>query len=392
MKIGVDASCWSNRRGFGRFTREIVSALLEKDRQTQYILLIDQQSLQQSALPAHIPRIAVSTRQSSTAAASAEGHRTLSDMLRMSCAAAKARCDLFFFPAVYSYFPLPPGPKCVVTFHDNIAERHPNLIFPGKRARLFWRWKSWLARHRADRILTVSAHSRQTLIEEFGITPDQIEVIPEAASPIFRPVRDPLGLASVLKRFDLPATARYLIYVGGISPHKNLEFLIGAFDDIIREPCYADTKLLLVGDYERDVFHSSFPGLQKLAESSRWNRSVIFTAYVTDHELLQLYNGALALVLPSVEEGFGLPAVEAMACGTPVVVSNAGALPEVAGEAGLYFDPHDRDDLKNTLLRILNDPQLRHDLAARSRERSLQFSWTRAAEVLMAIFRQIVAS
>lgn len=388
MNIGVDASCWTNQRGFGRYTRELLTALVELDSHNQYVFLIDEQSRAVSDLPARATPLVVPTRYAATSAAAAGGSRPVTDILRMTWA-TRHRFDLFFYPAVYSYFPLMPGSKCIVTFHDAIAEHHPQLTFPDARARLFWKAKSWLALRQADLVLTVSEYARKSVIEQWKLDPNRVRAVLEAPSDVFRPVRDEAMLTSLLGRFGLGPQTPYLIYVGGISPHKNLECLVDVFCRIVDQPRFAETRLLLVGGYSSDVFYSSFQTLSRLIDRRGQQSTVIFTGYVPDEELVHLYNGALALVFPSLEEGFGLPALEAMACGIPVVVSNTGALPEVVGDAGVYFDPRNPEALATALVRVLDDAALRRDLSQRSLTRAAEFSWKQTAAKLLEIFREV---
>ncbi len=391
MHIGVDASCWTNQRGFGRYTRELLTALLEVDRSNRYSFLIDEPSRDASDFPPNATPVVVPTRYAATSAAGAAGSRPVSDILRMTWA-TRPRFDLFFYPAVYSYFPLIPGPKCIVTFHDAIADRHPELTFPNDRARLFWKAKSWMARVQADMVLTVSEYARKSVIEQWNVNPAKVRAVLEAPSPVFRPLHDDAMRATLLRRFALDPQTSYFIYVGGISPHKNLEFLLDVFCRIVEEPRFSATRLLLVGGYSKDVFHSSFQTLTRLIEQRGRASHVILTGYIPDEELVHLYNGALALVFPSLEEGFGLPAVEAMACGTPVLVSNTGSLPEVVGDAGLYFDPRNDLELANVLRRVLDEGALRQDLSERSSRRALAFSWKQTASSVLALFQEVAST
>lgn len=388
MNIGVDASCWTNQRGFGRYTRELLTALVELDSHNRYVFLIDEQSRAVSDLPARAIPLVVPTRHAATSAAAAAGYRPVMDILRMT-RATRGHFDLFFYPAVYSYFPLIPGPRCIVTFHDAIANKHPELTFPNRRARLFWNAKCWLARRQADLILTVSEYARTSVIDQWNLDPRRVRAVLEAPSDVFRPVRDEAMLTLLLGRFGLGPQTPYLIYVGGISPHKNLERLVDVFCRILKQPRFSETRLLLVGGYSSDVFHSSFETLSRLIQRRGQQSRVIFTGYVPDEDLVHLYNGALALVFPSLEEGFGLPAVEAMACGIPVVVSNTGALPEVVGDAGLCVDPRNGDELEQALVRVLDDAALRRDLSRRSLTRAAEFNWKQTAVKLLDIFREV---
>lgn len=389
MRIGVDASCWNNKRGFGRFTREILRAVLRQDTENEYLFLVDQQTEPGCEFPAQATPIVVATSSAASSAASAEGRRSLVDILRMSRAAAGGRFDLFFFPAVYSYFPLYPKSKLVVTFHDAIAERHPNLIFPSRTSRCFWGLKTWLARRQADLIVTVSDFARRSLIKQWNLDPERVQVIQEGASSVFKPNGDSERLARILGRLGLPSDAPYLLHVGGLSPHKNLEFLIDVFAEIVAAPKHSPTKLLLVGDCSGDNFYSSVDSVRERIDRLQMASQVILTGYMSDSDLACLYNGALALVFPSLEEGFGLPAVEAMSCGLPVIASKAGSLPEVVGTAGLFFEPGKPRELRARIEAILDQADLRSQLSRKSLKRSGDFSWTRAAADLIEIFHSM---
>ena len=148
-------------------------------------------------------------------------------------------------------------------------------------------------------------------------------------------------------------------------------------------------RLVLVGDYAGDSFYSAYPALRALIAARGLEGAVLFAGHVPDDELVELYHGARALVLPSFLEGFGLPAVEALACGTPVVASTAGSLPEVVGDAGLYFDPDDPVGLDWALRRVLTDPSLRADLAAGGPARAGRFSWGRTARLTLDAIEEV---
>ncbi len=307
----------------------------------------------------------------------------------MSREAARHPFDLIFFPAVYSYFPLLPGRRArtVVTFHDTIAERHPGLVFPTRRSRLFWMAKCRLALRQADVILTVSEYSKQCLMRHWKLDAGRIRLVSEAAGPCFRPVQESSRTERALEALGLDSSVPYLMYVGGFSPHKNLSFLLQSFCRLTERPPWREVRLLLAGDFAEDVFYSNYPELRQRFRSP----NVVFTGHLSDESLAALLSGARALVLPSLDEGFGLPAVEAMSCGTPVLASRSGALPEVVGEAGLYFSPHDQQELLQALLRILDDAPLRRRLSGRALQRAKQFSWDRAAAMARQAFEEAVA-
>ena len=383
MRIGIDACCWSNRRGFGRFTRELLTHIVTEHPRHEYTLLVDRATAEESRFPAGARVQVVATREAPTRAASAAGARSPLDLWRMARAAARLPLDLFFFPAVYSYFPMLRRVPTIVTFHDAIAESHPRLIFPGARARLFWNAKTWLAHRQASRILTVSRNSRARIAVAFGIQESSIDVVGEGPGDVFRPIRDLRALNSVLDRYRLPAAAPLVLYVGGISPHKNLDGLLRAF---ARLPERA--HLAIVGDHAGDSFYGCYPRLLELRARLGLEPRVTFTGFVPDEDLALLYNAATVLALPSFDEGFGLPAVEAMACGLAVVASRGGSLPEVLGPAGTFFDPRDQAEMAAALSRVLEDPKLRAGLSAEGLRRAALFSWSAAARDTVGLFER----
>jgi glycosyltransferase involved in cell wall biosynthesis len=179
-----------------------------------------------------------------------------------------------------------------------------------------------------------------------------------------------------------------LLYVGGISPHKNLSTLVTAFAALPRP----DLRLVLVGDYAGDAFLSDYETLRGRIAALGVIDRVIFTGYVLDADLVHLYNAALALVLPSFDEGFGLPVLEAMACGSPVIASRAGALPEVVGDAGQLFNPHAPGELAQAVQALLSNPALAADCRSRGLARAASYSWARSAEAALAAFEAALST
>ena len=387
MRIGIDASCWTNKRGYGRYTRELVGAILEFDTENTYTLFLDAHTEQQSTgLPTRAGRVIVPATSSAADAASAEGHRSLRDLWAMSRAVSSRsqELDLFYFPSVYTFFPVPRRLKPLVTIHDTIAERHPALIFPHWHNRLFWNVKVAWAVRQASLILTVSDTAKSAVREQFGLADSRLRVVSDAVSPAFQPTDDSPERRHILAARGVGPGQRFLLYVGGISPHKSIETLIDAHAQLAKDDAHGDLRLVLIGDYEHDVFFSSYDALRQRAGSSP-----IFTGFVPDAELPHWYSAAAAFVLPSVDEGFGLPALEAMACGTPVVASRGGALPEVVGDAGLLFEPRDTAALTTALRAILTDATLRQSLSARGLARAAQYSWRASARAAIQAFDEV---
>lgn len=388
MRIGIDASCWANQRGYGRFTRDLLKAMIALEPEHEYILFIDSVAGEQCRFPEGVQVVTVPSSSAATEAASASGYRSPTDMLRMGKVVSRTPMDILFYPSVYTYFPARTSAKTIVTFHDVIAELYPKMVFPNFRARFFWGLKTWLARFQADLILTVSEFSRQGIVRYFKIPPRKVAVTLEAADAMFHPVSRNGELQQIRRKYNLDEADRFFLYVGGIAPHKNLKTLINAFNlfqQAVNDPRF---KLLIVGDFEGDAFWMD-PEISNRARERTRSGDIRFTGYAPDEDLPLLYSAADALVLPSFCEGFGLPALEAMACATPVIGSDTTSLPEVVGEAGLFFHPTDVEQLAAHLQTLRENTTLRAQLSEKAYQRARQFTWEKAARTVLDIMKQL---
>lgn len=390
MRIGVDATCWANRRGYGRFTRALLAAVLELDHWNEYLFFVDSDSAK-LGLPDNIQIARVGAEVPTVRAAAANGRRSLHDLWATSRAISRRALDLIFFPSVYSYVPLSSRVPQLVTIHDAIPEMFPELVFPTWRSKLFWRAKSKLGCAQAHLVLTVSEYSRRCLVEKLNIARTRMRVVNEASDPCFRPLENPDG-RSLYARWRLPASARLLVYVGGFSPHKNLGLLVDVFRELQQQPQFSDLHLMLVGDYEGDVFHSCYRQMVEQVRQSGLQERVRFTGHMGDDDLVVLLNLAGALALPSFSEGFGLPAVEAAACGAPVVATTRSPLPELLGEGVLAVDPEDRPGWRDAIGRVLSDAALRHRMRAAGMAAARRLSWQNSARQLLSIFEEVQQS
>jgi glycosyltransferase involved in cell wall biosynthesis len=270
------------------------------------------------------------------------------------------------------------GAPTVLTVHDLIFRRYPahhkplNRWYLNATMPLFCRC--------ATHIIAVSEQSKRDVIAAYGIPPDKITVIYEAADPRFGP-QPPAAVASIRARLGLPE--RYLLFVGTIEPRKNLGRVLVAFERL-RAAGLTDA-LVIVGKrgWLYDAFFAQLEG-------SPARDAVIFPGFVPDADLPAVYAGAQALAFPSEFEGFGLPVLEAMACGTPVICSNTSSLPEVTGDAARMIDPLDVDALTDGLACILQDKPLHEQMRVRGLAQAARFSWARAAEKTLTVYRRLM--
>jgi alpha-1,3-rhamnosyl/mannosyltransferase len=305
----------------------------------------------------------------------------------MSRLAYKAKCDLFFFPTLYSYFPLPSRAPCIVCYHDATAERLPELLFPTKLNHWLWQAKTTLARLQTTRAMTVSEASAEDLESIHKFPRSRIDVVTEAADGVFRVLEDPTLSRKARVSYGIPEDAFLLVHVGGMNAHKNILGLLKAMPSILA--AQAKTHLAIVGDTSGRGFWDNVAVLKAFVTGNPpLSSHVHFTGYLSDASLAELLNGAQALVFPSLWEGFGLPAVEAMSCGIPVLASRRGSLPEVVGDAGLFFEPEDPKAIAACVNRFLHDVGLRAQLGRNALARSRLFTWARAAELAELSFRR----
>ena len=228
----------------------------------------------------------------------------------------------------------------------------------------------WAAARRADCILTVSEASKRDILHFFNVSPDKVVVVPNAIDERFWTVPAEEDLARVRERYQLEQG--FILYAGNIKPHKNLVRLIDAFEGL-RKDGFEDLKLLIIGD---EI--SKLPALRLAVHRLKLHKQVRFLGHLPDDTLAILYRLASAFVFPSLYEGFGLPPLEAMASGTPVVTSNISSLPEVAGGAAVLVDPYDVDSIADGVRRVLENPVFADELRRKGALRAREFSWERS--------------
>lgn len=336
-------------------------------------------------LPSNVQRVEVEQTVTATTAASAAGRRSVPDMWRLARAAARLAPSLFFSPSVYSYYPLRPGQRAVVTIHDAIVERFPALTIPSRRARVFWRLKVALAIRQARLILTVSDFAAREIAEVHRVAPSRIRVALEAPAPSYRPA-SPEEVAAARTAVGLKPGAAWFTYVGGFSPHKRLDVVLRAHAKVAGGP-----HLLLIGRLRGDAFLTELQALRSLVTSLGTAHLVHWTDFQPDEVIRALHTGAVATLLPSQNEGFGLPAVEAAACGTPVIATTASPLPSLLAGGGLFVRPGDVEAVSAAMQQLLDSPLDRQRLGAAAALGASRLSWRRTAIDTLAALEEAAA-
>lgn len=293
----------------------------------------------------------------------------------------RARIDLFHSP--YFVAPLLAGCPVLITIHDLIFDRYPEAM-PQQWARPYYRALTQWSVRRARVVLTVSqATAADLAAPPYRVPPEKLRAIPHGVEPGFSALADPVQLDALRRRFDLARP--FVLAVGARRPHKNLGRLVEAFARLAHSLPH---DLLFAGPPDK-----RFPDeAREAAERAGLSARVRFLDWVSEEELRGLYTLADLVAMPSLIEGFGLPALEAMACGTPVLASERSSLPEVVGEAGVLVDPYDIGAIAAALERVLRDDRLRQRLSRAGRDRAATFSWQAAAQQTLAAYHDALGA
>jgi glycosyltransferase involved in cell wall biosynthesis len=303
------------------------------------------------------------------------GNYSVSEQVRVPFALRREGVSLFHAP----HYVLPPLVRCpsVVTIHDCIHLMFPQYL-PSRVALAYARASIAIAARRATRIMTVSESSKRDILRFVDTEPDKIDVIYNAYDERFGVEPLEQDVVRVRERFQLHD--EFVLYAGNVKPHKNLERLIQAFD-LVRRRGLDHLKLIIIGD---EV--SKYASLRRAVHRFQLHQFVRFLGYLPEETLAVLYRLAGVFVFPSLYEGFGLPPLEAMASGTPVVTSNVSSLPEVAGDAALLVDPYDPGSIADGIYTVLTDEITRRDMRQRGLDRAREFSWERSVRRVRDIY------
>ena len=379
MKIGINALFLQTpASGSGQYLIHLLKALTEIDKQNEYMLLgakplaRDSSDLPYQAHP--VPTFA---------GRSENIEKLVWEQFTGPAAARRAGVDLLHVP--YFAPPLFPRTPTVVTIHDVIPLRLP-LYRAGTKVEAYMRLVARAA-HKATLIITVSQHARQDIMDALKIPAELMRVIYEAAGDEYTPVTDSSALATVRARYGLGE--QYIFYLGGLDQRKNVLQLVRAFAHLYRQLENPNLQLFISGDPAKQN-GPLFPDPRPVAAALGVTNQVIYR-FVEDEDKPAVYSGASLFVFPSLYEGFGLPPLEAMSCGAPVICSNRTSLPEVVGDAAISIDPDDISSMVEAMRSVLANSALRDDLRARSLQHAAQFSWRKAAAETLAAYEETLA-
>ncbi len=367
MRIAIDARKLHDF-GIGTYIRNLLRELAKIDQTTEYVLLCNPEDTV----------VAATLGENFRAVVEGAGHYSLTEQISVPLAVRRERVNLFHAPH-YVLPALTPG-RTVVTIHDCI-----HLMFPEylqhRMGYAYARASLWIAAHKSNRIFTVSEQSKRDILRFFKVPPNKIVVTPNAIDDRFSVAPSEELVRQTRERYQLGRP--YILYVGNIKPHKNLERLIEAFH-YVRSQGRSELELLIIGD---EI--SKLQALRRAVHKYNLHRHVRFHGYVPHETLAVLYRLASVFVFPSLYEGFGLPPLEAMASGTPVVTSNVSSLPEVVGDAAVLVDPYSAEAIAEGILTVLHSAHLRADLRRRGFARVQEYSWARSVQRVRQIYEEV---
>jgi len=371
--IGIDARLFGTAQaaGIGQYTEELVRYLVKHDTTNQYHVFVTGEA--GNNFPIYAPNL--------TKSSVPFRHYTYSEQFLYPKTLKQTGLDLIH----YTNFNAPiffKNIRSVVTIHDLTL-----WFFPGRKQkgafkqalyRIVIRQSCRNARH----IIAITEATKRDIVKLLKIDPAKITVVYEAASERYHQLVQPANLEQIKRKFNI--TKPYFLYIGQWRAHKNVVRLIRAFA-LLRRRYQLDYQLVLGSKID-----SAYPEIISTIKELGLQDDVVLTGYLADEELPYLYNGAECFVFPSLYEGFGLPPLEAMACGTPVVSSNVSCMPEVLGDAAVYFDPLNVEDMAKAMAEVGKNYTLKRELKAKGLKQAKLYSFDRMAEETLAVYRRVL--
>jgi glycosyltransferase involved in cell wall biosynthesis len=367
VRIGIDARKLHDF-GIGTYIRNLLRHLARLDGETEFVIFCRPED--RDALTA--------VGENFRPVPETSGNYSIAEQFMIPLAVKREGVTLFHAP----HYVLPPLVRCksVVTIHDCIHLMFPQYL-PNRAAFWYAKWSITQAAQRATRVMTVSQSSKRDILRFVDTEPAKIDVIYNAYDECFAMEPREEDVVRVRERYQLHD--EFVLYAGNVKPHKNLERLIDAFH-LVRKRGLDNLKLVLIGD---EI--SKYTALRRAVHHHQLHKYVRFLGYLPEETLAVMYRLAGVFVFPSLYEGFGLPPLEAMASGTPVVTSNVSSLPEVAGDAAVLVDPYSPQAIADGIYAVLTDEKLRREMVLKGIARAGQFSWEQSVRRVRAIYGEV---
>jgi glycosyltransferase involved in cell wall biosynthesis len=371
MRIGIDATALPPQlSGAGNYIVNLTNALVRLDNANEYVLFVK---------PIHRALFVPNERvQIDSVDLTNRIQRVAWEQMVLPRLARQS--DLSVLHSPHYTMPLTLGCASVVTFHDMTFFLYPAMHKLYKR--FFFCSMIHLSARRASALIADSESTRQDIVKILKLDASKVTTVPLGVSPSYRPIDEKTALERIKSKYHLPD--KFVLYIGMLEPRKDLPTLVRAFKTLIEQGSMH--KLVIVGR-KGWMYDDLFRSVASLDLTER----VVFTGYVPEEDLPLLYNAADVFVYPSIYEGFGLPVLEALACGTPVITSNISSMPEILGEAGILVKPEEADGLADAMSRVTQDGELRKRLVRQGLERAKLFTWDRAAQATLAVYERAVS-
>jgi glycosyltransferase involved in cell wall biosynthesis len=375
MKIGIDCRIYSSKfTGIGRYTHELVKNFIrlndEEKRHHEIVLFFNNPEFKKY-IPQNpaVKKVLVNAK-----------HYSFSEQTKFLKILNKENCDIVHFP--HFNVPIFYRKPYVVTIHDLTLSFYPGRKMTKLHHRIAYYITIKNAVKKSRRVIAVSENTKKDIISQLKVSGDKMEVIYNGVSEEFRLLADPKPATQTLKRYHIQK--QFLLYTGVWRSHKNLPGLIKAFS-ILKKEKNLDLNLVITGKPD-----PHYPEPKQLTLEYGLADSVIFTGLVDEKELVHLYNAALIYVFPSFYEGFGLPPLESMKCGTPVVASNTSSIPEVCGEGNaVFFNPQDPSDIAGKIYQVYKDVDLQARLIENGIRHACRFSWEESAQKTFNLIKRV---
>jgi len=377
MQIAIDALSVTNKSGTGSYTYKLVEHLLRFDDENEYLIFWPDDAPPPEFVHKHNVKVLYG-------AARTNLNRVGYEQVKLPAIIRREKPDVVHFPAsISAVLPLVStmgGARTVVTVHDLAFAADARFTTFGKRC--YYRATMYRSARRCDMVITDSECAKRDIVKLVGIPEDGVVVVPLGVDAQFAPVEDAAELESALSRYGVRRP--YLLYVGTIEPRKNVQRIIEAFDSVADRIPHT---LVIAG---REGWKTG--NIFRAANRARHSDRILFAGRIDSSDLAAVYAGAAAFIWPSLYEGFGLPPLEAMACGTPVVTSNTSSLPEVVGDAALKVNPESASEIADAVVRCVEDAELRVELIRLGKERADSLTWQATARATLEVYKRLVES